>query len=453
MIRNINDFDEKKSAKGYYWNYNEAPRYRIEKLKTKYNLPEIVAKILANRETNDSYIDEFLRPSLKDNLPDPNIIINMEESIKIIIKKIRSNKSIGLLGDYDVDGASSSAVLYKYFNDIGIYPEVYIPNRLNDGYGISKNSIDFFFKKKIKFLIALDCGTNDLINIEYAKKKGIDILVIDHHEVKSLGKPISIINPKLVNDESGLDILCTAGLAFLFVIGLNRELRKKGFFNNRNEPNLKNLLDFVAIGTVCDLVPLKKINRLLVKKGLDILSLKSNKGLKILKEKLKIERKLKASDLSFYLGPCINAAGRIGDSKLGFNLLTNNDEKALDDIANKLIVNNQERKTLENLAYIEAKKLIKEEEPNDFIFLYSKKWHPGIVGIIASKLVEEYNKPAFVISIQGIRATGSVRSVKHINISNIIDLLKTNKLIDAGGGHSMAGGLSIQVNKIKQINL
>ena len=415
--------DDVKSIKGKYWNYKIPLKSKVDFLKGKYNIPTILANILANK-VNDEDLDSYLRPSFKHNLPDPNKLRNMDKTIDIIIDSILKKKKIGLLGDYDVDGATSSAIIFHYFKEIGIETKVYIPDRAKDGYGISINSIDYFSKKKINLLIALDCGSNDINSIEYAKNNNIEIIVIDHHEIKTPGNPLSIINPKQKKDSSGLDIMCTAGLSFLFIIALNRKLRSKKFFKESSEPDLKKFLDIVAIGTICDVVPLKNINRLLVKKGLEVININPNNGINILRTKLSLSSKITASDLAYYLGPCINAAGRIGNSKLGFNLLTHDNKELLEKIAEKLIFNNKERKTLESMAYEEAKTLTDKKKKNNFILLGSKKWHQGIVGIIASKLVENYNKPAFVISINNDIATGSVRSLKNIDISKILEKLK-----------------------------
>ena len=443
--------EENKSIKGNYWAYQKPPINFVEKIKSSFNLSNIIASIVANRNIDDKNLDYFLNPTLKNNLPDPSTLKNMDSSIKILLEKIFKNNTLGILGDYDVDGATSTAILFKYFEFIGVNAEIYIPDRIKDGYGISKNSIDHFFRKKVNLLVSLDCGTNDAEFIAYAREKGIEIIVIDHHEVKSLGSPLSIINPKLKGDTSNLNNLCTAGLVFLFVIGLNRELRKKNFFKNKEEINLKELLDIVAVGTICDLVPLHNENRLLVKKGLEKINLKPNIGLSVLKSKLELENKIKSTDIAYYIGPCINAAGRIGDPFLGFNLLVKNNKKDLEVIAEKLINSNNERKTLENISYNQAKMLLKNLTNMKFIFLYSKTWHPGIIGIIASRLVQEYKVPAFVMNIDENKVTGSVRSIKNIDISKILAKLVDEGFLESGGGHAMAGGFKLKEEKLSSL--
>ena len=443
--------EENKSIKGNYWAYQKPSINFVEKIKLSFNLSNIIASIVANRNIDDKNLDYFLNPTLKNNLPDPSTLKNMDSSIKILLEKIFRNNTLGILGDYDVDGATSTAILFKYFEFIGVNAEIYIPDRIKDGYGISKNSIDHFFRKKVNLLVSLDCGTNDAEFIAYAKEKGIEIIVIDHHEVKSLGSPLSIINPKLKGDTSNLNNLCTAGLVFLFVIGLNRELRKKNFFKNKEEINLKELLDIVAVGTICDLVPLHNENRLLVKKGLEKINLKPNIGLSVLKSKLELKNKIKSTDIAYYIGPCINAAGRIGDPFLGFNLLVKNNKKDLEVIAEKLINSNNERKTLENISYNQAKMLLKNLTNMKFIFLHSKTWHPGIIGIIASRLVQEYKVPAFVMNIDENKVTGSVRSIKNIDISKILAKLVDEGFLESGGGHAMAGGFKLKEEKLSSL--
>ena len=443
--------EENKSIKGNYWAYQKPSINFVEKIKLSFNLSNIIASIVANRNIDDKNLDYFLNPTLKNNLPDPSTLKNMDSSIKILLEKIFRNNTLGILGDYDVDGATSTAILFKYFEFIGVNAEIYIPDRIKDGYGISKNSIDHFFRKKVNLLVSLDCGTNDAEFIAYAREKGIEIIVIDHHEVKSLGSPLSIINPKLKGDTSNLNNLCTAGLVFLFVIGLNRELRKKNFFKNKEEINLKELLDIVAVGTICDLVPLHNENRLLVKKGLEKINLKPNIGLSVLKSKLELENKIKSTDIAYYIGPCINAAGRIGNPFLGFNLLVKNNKKDLEVIAEKLINSNNERKTLENISYNQAKMLLKNLTNMKFIFLHSKTWHPGIIGIIASRLVQEYKVPAFVMNIDENKVTGSVRSIKNIDISKILAKLVDEGFLESGGGHAMAGGFKLKEEKLSSL--
>ena len=443
--------EENKSIKGNYWAYQKPSINFVEKIKSSFNLSNIIASIVANRNIDDKNLDYFFNPTLKNNLPDPSTLKNMDSSIKILLEKIFRNNTLGILGDYDVDGATSTAILFKYFEFIGVNAEIYIPDRIKDGYGISKNSIDHFFRKKVNLLVSLDCGTNDAEFIAYAREKGIEIIVIDHHEVKNLGSPLSIINPKLKGDTSNLNNLCTAGLVFLFVIGLNRELRKKKFFKNKEEINLKELLDIVAVGTICDLVPLHNENRLLVKKGLEKINLKPNRGLSVLKSKLELENKIKSTDIAYYIGPCINAAGRIGDPFLGFNLLVKNKKKDLEVIAEKLINSNNERKTLENISYNQAKMSLKNLTNMKFIFLYSKTWHPGIIGIIASRLVQEYKVPAFVMNIDENKVTGSVRSIKNIDISKILAKLVDEGFLESGGGHSMAGGFKLKEEKLSSL--
>ena len=443
--------EENKSIKGNYWAYQKPSINFVEKIKLSFNLSNIIASIVANRNIDDKNLDYFLNPTLKNNLPDPSTLKNMDSSIKILLEKIFRNNTLGILGDYDVDGATSTAILFKYFEFIGVNAEIYIPDRIKDGYGISKNSIDHFFRKKVNLLVSLDCGTNDAEFIAYAREKGIEIIVIDHHEVKSLGSPLSIINPKLEADTSNLNNLCTAGLVFLFVIGLNRELRKKNFFKNKEEINLKELLDIVAVGTICDLVPLHNENRLLVKKGLEKINLKPNKGLSVLKSKLELENNIKSTDIAYYIGPCINAAGRIGDPFLGFNLLVKNNKKDLEVIAEKLINSNNERKTLEKISYNQAKMLLKNLTNMKFIFLYSKTWHPGIIGIIASRLVQEYKIPAFIMNIDENKVTGSVRSIKNIDISKILAKLVDEGFLESGGGHAMAGGFKLKEEKLSSL--
>ncbi len=448
----------KPSVNGLRWITKEADKETFKKLGKNSSISNILKIIFSKRDFGSLKVDDYLRPKLSELTPNPMHLHDMEKAINILYETVLNKKKLGILGDYDVDGATSSALIYNYLSDISYDNlEVFIPDREKDGYGLSKNAVNFFLKKNVSLIICLDCGTNDTDIVNYAHSNEIKTIIIDHHEQKQENYPNALINPKKNNDTSTLNYMATVGLVFLFVIALNRKLKKSKFFNTEIiEPNLKKYLDLVALGTVCDLVPLIKANRLFVKKGIEEINKKKNIGIKTLLEKLNINNKVSESDLGFYLGPCINAPGRIGESSLGFRVLSNNYNKCYSNIADILLSNNQERKTIETITYEQAKKkffskkkLI--EENTKFILVSDGSWHPGIIGIIASRLTNEYNIPSIVISAKEDNFKGSIRSVNGVSAVEIIDYLKKKNIILNGGGHNMAGGFTLKNNRFEKL--
>tara|TARA_E500000178_G_scaffold249771_1_gene246374 strand:- start:150 stop:1919 length:1770 start_codon:yes stop_codon:yes gene_type:complete len=435
----------KPSVSGMNWIYTESEKDDLVLVKKKLNISNSIANIILNRYPRMQDLDDLLNTSLKDNIPNPKSLKDLELAVDLVYKSLSTKAKIGILGDYDVDGCTSAALIHDYFFKIGINTTVYIPDRIKDGYGVSKRSLDYFCDKKIELLITLDCGSNDYETISYARNKGIKVIVIDHHEIKKKAKAYSIINPKQDDDKSNLNHLSTVGLCFIFVLGLQDKLLRSNYFKIGTMPDLRYFLDIVALGTVCDLVPIKGLNRIFVKKGLDIINKKIRHGLSILVEKLDLSNKITESDLAYYLGPCINAAGRIGNSYNAFQFLSNNTNTDTDHITDELIRNNKERRTLEAIAINQAEEIIRKKNilssnENMFILIENSSWHPGITGIIASRLLEKFKIPCFVISSYKSKSRGSVRTPYSIDASKILKRLLDLKVIVSGGGHKMAGG-------------
>ncbi len=448
------------SVNGLKWILKKNLANNFDEIKKIENMPEIIKEILYKRELFDMDIRNYLRPSFDKQNLNPYRLHDMEKAVEFFFKAIIYNEKIGILGDYDVDGATSSAIIYNYLTELKLENiEVYIPDREKDGYGLSHNAINFFKKKKVKLILCLDCGTNDDKCVAAALATGIKTIIIDHHEQKSNNRSIALINPKKKNDISNLNYLATVGLVFLFILALDKFLENKRFFNtNKSKPNIKKYLDLVALGTICDMVPLKNLNRFFVKEGILKINKKINLGIKVLIEKLNIKKTLDASDLGFYLGPCINAPGRVGESSLGFKILTSKNESFVRETVDAMIQNNLERKTLEKISCTQAinkiisKKLSDDNLNTKFILLQDTSWHPGIIGIIASRLTKKYNIPSIVISLKEKNAKGSIRSIKGINAVDIIDFLKKNNSILNGGGHKMAGGFTTEKKSLNNIN-
>ena len=440
------------SISGKKWTYKKFNTDYVNFLKENYFLDEITAKLLSIRNIDKKYIKSFLEPSIKNLIPNPNTLKDMEKTTIRISKAIKEKENIGIFGDYDVDGASSTALLGKFFKLINQNFEIYIPDRKTEGYGPTIKSFRKLLEKNVKLIITVDCGTLSYDAIEFANTKNVDVIVLDHHqsEVK-LPKAYSIVNPNRIDDESNLNYLCAAGVSFMTLVSINALLRKSNWYidNNIQEPNLLNFLDLVSLGTICDVVPLVGLNRAIVKQGLKIINKKKNIGLKTLIDLCKIESKASTYHLGYVIGPRINAGGRVGKCSHGANLLLNSNPRESFQLALELEKFNSERKKLEkdllNLVLNTISKNI-----NDPVFvLQGNNWHEGVIGIIASRIKDKFNKPTIIISLNDKIGKASARSIPGFDIgTNILSALQ-NKLLLKGGGHKMAGGFSIEKDKIK----
>ena len=313
-----------RSISGKNWILRKYNEQDIIFIKENFSLDEITSKLLSIRNIKKEEISSFLNPSIKNVLPDPNILLDMKKTTLRAVKAISNKEKIGIFGDYDVDGASSTALLGNYFSELNLDYEIYIPDRKKNGYGPSIKSFKELIDKKVRIIFTVDCGTLSFEAINFAKENNVDVIVLDHHQSEvRLPKAFSIINPNRIDDNSNLQYLCAAGVSFMFLVSLNKELRSCRWFdqNNLEEPNLINYLDLVSLGTVCDVVPLVGLNRAIVKQGLKIIKLKKNLGLKMLIDICKIETNPSIYHLGFLLGPRINAGGRVGKCSHGANLL------------------------------------------------------------------------------------------------------------------------------------
>ena len=434
-------------------------KYSLEKLnflKDNFNLSEILSKLIAIRNIKIEDVNLFLNPKIKNLLPNPFTLKDMDKAVSRTIEAIKKNETIGIFGDYDVDGATSTAVLGNYFNEINQKREIYIPDRKTEGYGPNKKGFETLISKGSNLIFTVDCGTLSFDIIDSSQKENTDILVLDHHQSETrLPKALSVVNPNRFDDESKLNYLCAAGVCFMFLVALNKKLRELNWFkeNNKKEPNLINYLDLVSLGTVCDVVPLIGLNRAIVSQGLEVMKKKSNLGLKTLKNICGIDRSITVYDLGYKLGPRINAGGRVGKSSHGANLFLSKDSKEIFKIASELEIFNKERKQIESemLNKIENNIIFDHSEP--VIILSGHNWHGGIIGIIASRLKEKYNKPVIVISVENGLGRASARSILGFDIGSTIINAVQSKILKKGGGHKMAGGFTIEENKIEEFKV
>ena len=441
------------SVNGKNWISKEFNSEEIEFFKTNYFVDEIVAKLLSIRKIKKEEINFFLNPSIKNILPNPYILKDMDTAIARTENAILNNEKVGIFGDYDVDGATSTAILGKYFESLNISFEIYIPDRKNEGFGPNEKGFSKFIDLGVNLIFTVDCGTLSFAPMSFAKKNKIDVIILDHHQSEiKLPDAHSIVNPNRFDDRSELNYLCAAGVCFMFLVALNKRLRDQNWFidNSINEPNLMNILDLVSLGTVCDVVPLVGLNRAIVHQGLKILKRKNNLGLKTLIEVCSIEKKLTAYDLGYVLGPRINAGGRVGKSTHGANLLLNKNSKDAFKLSMDLNNYNKERQILEAEL---LKKILNTDFQNTsdpVIILYGENWHEGIIGIIAARVKEKFNKPTIIISVNDGLGKGSGRSIHGFDMGSAIIAAVQSELLIKGGGHKMAAGFTISIDRIKE---
>ena len=434
------------SVTGKNWIYKKFDSNDVKNISEKYSLSEISSKLLSIRKEKIDNLDLFLNPKIKNLLPNPMILKDMNEAVERAYKSIINYDLIGIFGDYDVDGATSTALLAKYFLSIKQKIKTYIPERKTEGYGPTTKSFKNLINNGVKLIFTVDCGTLSHEPIKIANKSNVDVIVLDHHQSDILlPKACAIINPNRHDDTSNLNYLCAAGVCFVFLVALNKKLREKKWFekNNIKEPNMLNFLDLVSLGTVCDVVPLIGLNRAMVKQGLQILKKRSNLGLKTLFDLCRIEASPNIFDLGFKLGPRINAGGRVGNSSHGAELLISEDPQKVYQIAVGLDKSNIERRNIEMSLFKIIDHEIKKYHNHPVLVVAGKNWHEGVIGIVASKIKDKYNKPTIIISLDGSSGKGSARSIVGFDIgSQIIKAVQMN-ILKKGGGHKMAAGFSI----------
>ena len=444
--------DSEKSLGGNIWKLSPCDERMAEAIAQRYRLPPLVARVLNVRGVSIDDVPGFMDPRLQNLLPDPFCLKDMEKAALRIAEAVVKKQKVAVIGDYDVDGATSSSVLRLFLESVGIEPVIHIPDR-EEGYGPSCRAIDEFSALGIDLVITVDCGTTAFDTFEYAATKDMDVIVLDHHEAEvRLPKAYAVVNPKRLDDDSVdyLKYMAAVGVVFVTVVAVNRELRRQNFYNEQKpEPQLMQWLDLVALGTVCDVVPLKGLNRAFVRQGLKVMSRRGNPGLKSLIDKANITEAPNAFHLGYVLGPRINACGRVGDAALGNRLLCTKDEFQAQLLAEKLGEFNEQRKDIENYVLLKAIEML-EGTPQTYpvAFVAGDDWHQGVIGIVAGKLKERYNLPAFVMSIEADEVKGSARSIPQVDLGALIIAAKEQGLITKGGGHTMAAGFSLNQDKI-----
>ena len=451
-------YQNKKSINQNYWKLSTKTELETHFelfFSQRFNFPSALVPILIENKVSKDNFELFLDPKIKNFLPDPNIFIDMDKTVKRIANEIENKNPIGIFGDYDVDGATSAALLKLFLQYFGIEVHIHIPDRFLEGYGPNISALNSLVSKGSNLIITVDCGINSHEPLKELNKTDIDCIIIDHHTPDDdLPPAFSIVNPK--RKENGIEYhyLSAVGVTFIMIVGLTRELRQRGIFEKIKEPNLFRFLDLVALGTVCDVVPLKGLNRCFVKAGLNIISQRKNLGINALCDISDLNKIPDEETLGYKLGPKINAAGRIGSSDIGVSLLISKDISKANELASKLYQLNEKRKKLTNNSTLEAIGMVESEKNKigklpDFLFLVGENWNEGIIGILAGKIKEKYNRPCCVISLGQNHSKGSARSIANIPIGEYFLEALDKKLLVKGGGHDLAAGLTIENNKIQ----
>lgn len=443
-------FEGRVSVGGRRWVLDEAdPRHALQ-LAQNHGIGTLSASILLRRGITFESASRFLQPTLRELMPDPSHLKDLDVGVERVLKAIQSKETLAVFGDYDVDGATATALLKSYFRDIGVSLRVYIPQRIEEGYGPTIPAMEQLAKEGTTTLLMVDCGTTAFEPLQEAANLGMDVIVIDHHMSQaSLPVVTALINPNRLDESSPLTTLCAAGLSFIFIAGLHRRLRQEGWFDSRPEPDLRQYLDLVALGTVCDVMLLTGLNRAFVSQGLKVMARRSNPGLRALSDVAGLDDVPSAYHLGFLLGPRINAGGRVGCADYGSRLLSTQDPLEAQQLARDLDLYNKERQAIEILVLEEAITQVEAKglDRHPVILVGQEGWHPGVIGIVAGRLKERYNRPTCVVGFDGDVGKGSGRSITGVNLGASMHVATHQGLLVAGGGHAMAAGFTVMKNQ------
>jgi len=410
-------------------------------------VPDVLGRILAARGVGIDEAEAFLDPKLRDLLPDPSHLLDMDKAVARIVGAINGGEKIGVFADYDVDGACSASLLVRFFAALGRDLLVYVPDRIAEGYGPNTPALLKLKEQGVSLVLTVDCGTTAFSPLKDAADAGLDVVVIDHHVAEPmLPDAVAVVNPNRLDETSPVGQLCAAGMVFMLIIAVNRALRDAFWYGEgHGEPDLMKMLDLVALATVADVVPLTGVNRALVRQGLAVMARRENPGIAALADISRLDELPEAWHLGFMLGPRVNAGGRVGEAGLGVKLLTTNDKDEATGIAMRLDQYNSERREIEaavlNAAMAQAERQAEADAP--LILVASEGWHPGVIGIVAGRIKETFNRPACVVSIENGLGKGSGRSVRGVDLGPaVIAAHQAGHLVN-GGGHAMAAGFTV----------
>ena len=421
-------------------------------------LPEIVARVLAGRGVEIGAVDDFLNPTLRAALPDPSSLRDMDRACERIVRAVNDGERIGVFADYDVDGATSAALLVRFFSAIGHDLAIYVPDRMSEGYGPNIGGLRALRADGVSVVITVDCGTTAHEPLAEAAALGLDVVVLDHHVAEAaLPEAVAVVNPNRLDEENDCRQLAAVGVTFLFAVAVNRALRDAWWYGEGHaEPDLMAWLDLVALGTICDVVPLTGVNRALVVQGLKIMARRNNPGIAALADVAGLDERPGAYHAGFVLGPRVNAGGRVGESGLGARLLSSDDPTEIAEIASRLDRYNKERREIEAgvldraMELAEAQNAGADAAREPVILVAEQGWHPGVIGIVASRLRERFNRPACVVAIEGEVAKGSGRSIPGAALGSAVIAARQAEILIAGGGHAMAAGFAVATERIDE---
>ena len=440
-----------RSACGRRWRWRGGDAQVGREIAERLALPEIVGRLLAQRGVDLDHAPDFLQPRLREQLPDPAHLRDMEAAATRLVRAVRDGETIAILGDYDVDGATSAALLARFFAAIGTRTRIYVPDRLREGYGPNSAALLRLRAEGVRVVVTVDCGTTAHLPLAEAAESGLDVIVVDHHVAEPLlPRAAAVVNPNRLDEASPHGGLAAVGVAFLLVVAVNRALRRAGWYGaGRTEPDLLGWLDLVALGTVCDVVPLTGLNRALVAQGIRVARRGTNPGMTALAAIAGIKEPVDAYHLGFVLGPRVNAGGRVGASDLGARLLATDDPALAAELAQRLDAHNRERREIEARTLAAAIAMV-EAAPQAAVLTFAAAagWHPGVIGIVASRLRERYERPALVIALDGGVGRGSGRSIPGVALGPAVIAARQTGLLINGGGHAMAAGFTVAADKL-----
>ena len=433
-----------KSMLGKVWTVSDGYNFETNSNDTQ----ELVKNILKSRGIEGDYnIERFLHPSIKEYMPDPSVLKDMDVATSVIADAVCSNTKIAVYGDYDVDGITATAIFVKYLRLVGCDVDWHLPTREGEGYGLNTDAIEKIAKNSAGLLITVDCGISGIEEVKLAKKLGMKVVVTDHHSPDvELPAADAVVNPKRKDDVSGLSFLAGVGVAFLTLVSLNRELKNRKFFDeNALQINLLNYMDLVALGTICDTMPLIDLNRAFVSTGLKVMGLRQNLGLKTLMDLAGIKNP-SVYAAGFAIGPRLNAAGRLDSAAPALELLLTDNVLIANDLANKLHKMNQDRIDIQNAIMVDAAEKAKQysQQCQCSLFVCGDNWHGGVMGIIAGRLKDKYNLPTCVATRCDGIINGSGRSIPEIDLGKIIHDALAKGILSEGGGHAAAAGFTLK---------
>ena len=442
------------SLTGRVWRMAAGDARLAQAISQRLALPEVIGRILASRGVGLEAVESYLNPTLRDLLPDPFHLAGMAEAAERLARAVREGETIGLFGDYDVDGATGTALMCRFLSTVGARVVTHIPDRLMEGYGPNTGALLGLGEKGAKVIVTIDCGTLSFEPLAAAAAAGLDVIVVDHHEAEpELPRALAVINPNRLDAASAHGHLAAVGVAFLVAVAVNRRLRESGWYGGgRPAPDLMQWLDIVALGTVCDVVPLIGVNRAIVAQGLKVAARRGNAGMAALADVAGLAERPDAGHFGYALGPRVNAGGRVGQADLGLRLLTCDDPEEARKLAQLLDNHNRARQELEAAMLRDAIEQVESQPESDhpLVVAVGEDWHPGVIGIIAGRLKERYHRPACVIALEGAEGKGSGRSIPGLNLGAAVIAARQAGILVKGGGHAMAAGFTVTRERVDE---